>query len=443
MSKIVIIGNGISGVTAARHIRKNSDNEILLISGESEHFYSRTALMYIYMGHMRYQDVKPYEDWFWKKNKIDLMFDFVSEIDTDQKQLKMKTGGTVDYDKLIIAVGSKSNKFGWPGQDLNGVQGLYNLQDLEKLEKNSKGAKHAVIVGGGLIGVELAEMMRTRKIDVSFLVREDRFWGNVLPHGEGELVARHIREHHVDLKMGVELVKIIDDGNGNVKAVETSTGEVIECQIVGLAVGVSPNIEFLKSSKIELGRGVLVNEFLETNIEDVYALGDCAESSNPVEGRRSNEQVWYTGRIMGETLAQTICGNRMAYQPGPWFNSAKFFDIEFQTYGWVHHTNHDHETAFYWEHPSGKMCLHLVWDTETQVFRGVNTFGIRMRHDVFDSWLRAGASIDEVLSNLKSANFDPEFYAHHEEEIVHKFNEETGRNIVLKPNSWWRNLIKN
>ena len=122
MEKVVIIGNGISGITAARHIRKNSDKEVLVISGETEHFFSRTALMYVYMGHMRAEDIKPYEDWFWKKNKIDLLFDFVNHIDTDNKSLEMKSGNPVNYDQLIIATGSKPNMFCWPGQDLKGVQ---------------------------------------------------------------------------------------------------------------------------------------------------------------------------------------------------------------------------------------------------------------------------------------------------------------------------------
>ena len=128
---IAIIGNGISGITAARWIRKLSDHSITVISSESEHFYSRTALMYIYMGHMRYEDTKPYEDWFWKKNRIDLIKDHVISISTDDHSITLREGGLLKYDKLIIASGSKSNKFGWPGQDLNGVNGLYHLQDLE------------------------------------------------------------------------------------------------------------------------------------------------------------------------------------------------------------------------------------------------------------------------------------------------------------------------
>jgi len=439
--KVVIIGNGIAGVTAARHIRKNSDDEILIISAETEFFFSRTALMYVYMGHMRFEDIKPYEDWFWKKNRIDLMFDYVQSIDFEQKQLDLKKGQSVSYDKLILAVGSKPNKFGWPGQDLKGVQGLYTYQDLEEVEENSKNARNAVIVGGGLIGVELAEMFISRGIAVTFLVREGRFWGNVLPKEEGELITRHIREHHVDLRLNTELDEIIDDGNGQVKEIRTKDGEVIPCQIVGLTAGVSPNVEFLRGSNLKVDRGIVVNAYMETNMPDVYAIGDCAQFDNPVDGRRPVEQVWYTGRIMGETVAQNIAGNRKAYEPGPWFNSAKFFDIEYQTYGWVFAQLQENETDFYWEHENGKIALHVVWDQTTKEFKGVNVFGIRLRHELFDNWLKNRASIEEILANLKTANFDPEFYTHYEEAILNQFNEKSGLNISFKKRSWWRNLL--
>ena len=163
MENIVIIGNGISGVTAARHIRKLSDKRITIISAESEYFFSRTALMYVYMGHMKFEHTQPYENWFWKKNRIDLIHDYVTKVDHKNKQLHLKDKGTIAYDKLIIATGSKPNRFGWPGQDLKGVQGLYSKQELEQLEvdaPNKETCHRAVIVGGGLIGIELAEMLQ-------------------------------------------------------------------------------------------------------------------------------------------------------------------------------------------------------------------------------------------------------------------------------------------
>ena len=172
---IVIIGNGITGITAARHIRKRSNYRITVISSESEYFFSRTALMYVYMGHEKFENIQPYENGFWEKNKIELIRDYVTFIDTENKRVDLAGGIVVNFDKLILATGSRSNKFGWKGQDLNGVQGLYSLQDLELLEENSKNISRCVIVGGGLIGIELAEMLRSRNKKVTMLVREDSY----------------------------------------------------------------------------------------------------------------------------------------------------------------------------------------------------------------------------------------------------------------------------
>ncbi len=423
MKHIVIIGNGISGITAARHIRKRSNHKITIISGESDYFFSRTALMYVYMGHLKFEHTKPYEDGFWKKNKIDLVFDWVDRVNSATKSLTLRTKGTLSYDTLIIASGAKPNRFGWLGQDLKGVQGLYHKQDLELMEQNTKGIQHAVLVGGGLIGVEMAEMLLSRNISVTFLVRENAFWSNVLPLQEANLISRHIRSHHVDLRFENELKEIKGDSNGRVQSIITKSGEEIACQFVGLTVGVSPNISFLKDSGIATARGVLVNEFLETNVPDVYALGDCAERTYELPGRRNIEQVWYTGRMMGEVVAQTICGTKTKYEPGPWFNSAKFFDIEYQTYGQVGNELKSNESEFYWEHSSGTKCVHLIWNSMTREFIGINTFGIRMRHEKFDAWLRAKKSVDFVMEHLAEANFDPEFFTRYEKEIKLEFTE--------------------
>lgn len=425
MEHIVIIGNGISGVTAARHIRKLSNQKITIISAETDHFFSRTAIMYIYMGHMTYDHTKPYEDWFWKKNKINLKRAFVKGVDTKNKTLYFDNDETLAYDKLIIATGSKSNKFGWPGQDLEGVQGLYHKQDLDNLEvyaPDNKTCKRAVIVGGGLIGIELAEMLNSRDIPVTFLVREDSFWNGVLPEGESAMLNRHIKNHHIDLRLGVNLKEIKADDHGKVKSVVIEeTDEEVACDFVGLTAGVSPNINFLQDSEIETNRGVLVNRYLETNVQDVYAIGDCAEQREAIGNRRPIEAVWYTGRMMGETVAQTICCNKMQYNPGHWFNSAKFFDIEYQTYGWVFAKPKDGHAHFHWKHDDDTKCITIEFSLKNNEIKGINTFGIRMRHEIFDRWLSEKRTIDYVVDHLNEANFDPELYGSFEKEIQKAF----------------------
>ncbi len=424
MRKIVIVGNGISGITAARHIRKLSDDEILIVSSETEYFFSRTALMYIYMGHMKFEHTKPYEDFFWGKNKIDLLQDYVNKIDFEGKSLSTRKSGEIQYDKLILAVGSKPNKFGWPGQDLEGVQGLYSYQDLKTMEALSSTTKHAVIVGGGLIGIEMGEMFHSRGIEVTFLVRESDFWNNVLPPEEAAMVSRHIKSRGFNLILESELERINDDGNGRVGSVKTKEGKTIECQFVGLTVGVSPNVDFLMNSFLDIKRGIKVNEFFETNMPNVYAIGDCAEfETAPASDRKNIEQVWYTGRMHGETLAQTICGNKTAYKPGMWFNSAKFLDIEYQVYGQVGNQPMDEEEHIYWEHPKGEKSIRLIFNESDGTLKGINLMGIRYRHEVVEKMIRDKWDKKKAMSKLKHANFDPEFFERYEEELIKIYNE--------------------
>ena len=422
MEHIVIVGNGIAGVTAARHLRKNSDHKITIISAESDYFFSRTALMYVYMGHMRWKDLKPYEDKFWSKNRIELINAYVEKVETANQSLVLADGTSINYDKLILATGSVPAKYGWEGQDLNGVQGLVSKQDLEQLEKtapNNEICPKAVIVGGGLIGVEMAEMLHTRKIEVTVLVREHAFWSGVLPDGEAKMISRHILSHGIDLRHQEELDKILDDGKGNVRAILTKKGEEIPCNLVGITTGVRPKIDFLENSNIETDKGILVNRLLETNVKNVYAIGDCAQQREAIGLRKPVEAVWYTGRMMGETVAQTICGTPFEYKPGNWFNSAKFFDIEYQTYGWVFSNKNkkEYEEHFHWKHDNDKTCITVAYNKENHTFLGINTFGIRMKHEVFDRWLNEQRDIDYVIDNLRLANFDPEFYRHYERDI--------------------------
>jgi len=430
MKNVVIIGNGISGITAARYIRKQSDSNITVISAETDYFFSRTALMYIYMGHMKYEHTKPYEDWFWKKNKINLVRDYVKKVDTNNRQLELLANPAIPFDILIIAVGSKPNKFGWPGQDLNGVQGLYSYQDLENMEKYTHNIRHSVIVGGGLIGIEMAEMLLSRNIPVTMLVREKSFWHNVLPLEESEMINRHIREHHIDLRLQTELKEIIPDESERAKAVVTNHGDGIACQFVGLTAGVHPNIAFLKDTPIETDKGVLVNEYFETNIPGVYAIGDCVQHHPPPPGRKPVEQVWYTGRIHGEVVARTICGQKTAYQPGVWFNSAKFMDIEYQVYGDVKNHVPENEVHLYWEHPSGKKSIRIVYDKKDRYVKGFNLMGVRYRHEVCDYWIKNKVPIATVMKQLKRANFDAEFYKAYEDELLKIYNDKNPENPV-------------
>ena len=416
---IVIIGNGISGITTARHIRKLSNHSITVISSESEYFFSRTALMYVYMGHMKFEHTQPYENWFWKKNKIDLVFDRVTKLETKNNSLTLKSGKIILYDKLVLALGSTPRPLPNKGANLLGVQSLYSKQDLEQLDTTAKGIKNAVIIGGGLIGIELAEMLHSRGIHVTLAVREKSYWDIVLPPEEADIISSHIISRGFNLLVDTTIESI--NGTSKVESVTLGTGETLECQFVGATIGVVPNIKLIDDTEIKTNKGIIVDELLQTNLPNIYAIGDCAEIKNPTSGRSSIEAVWYTGRIMGETLAQTLCGSPTAYNPGIWFNSAKFVDLEYQTYGEVPTTYGNNLESLFWKEENPSRSLRIVYETLTKKVRGFNVLGLRIRHEVCDSWIKSGKTLEYILEHLEELNFDPEFYQKYASKVKSQF----------------------
>ncbi|MET3127245.1 NAD(P)H-nitrite reductase large subunit [Arcicella rosea] len=441
MKHIVIVGNGIAGITAARHIRKLSDYKITVISSESTHFFSRTALMYVYMGQMKYEHTKPYEDWFWEKNRIELKYDKVESINIERKNLQL-TKELLEYDQLILATGSNYNTLPNINPAIKGVQGLYHLQDLEKLEENTKNIKKAVIVGGGLIGVELAEILISRNIEVTFLIRENTFWGNVLPIEEANVVTQHLTKKGVKVLINTELKEVYCSVNQCVIGVLTSKDKKIDCEFIGLTIGVSPNIDLVKNTSIESRKGILVNEYLETSEPDIFAIGDCVEHRNPPNERKAIEQIWYSGKLMGETVAKSICGSPTKYEPNIFYNSAKFFEIEYQVYGKIAQILTANERTFYWENPENNNCLRINYDAESERIIGIHALGIRLRQATCEKWIRNKSTIKYVLEHLDEANFNPEFSKPFINAILEKYNlEHPEKPILIKKKKNIANLI--
>lgn len=405
---LVIVGNGIAGITAARFVRKRSNAQITVVSDESDHHYARTALMYVYMGHLRRKDLKPYEDWFWPKHRIGLRRAFAEGVDVAGRRLLLRGGDALGYDRLLIACGSRPRYGGWPGERLGGVQGLYGLPDLEAMERATGHARRAVVVGGGLIGIELVEMLHARHIPVTFLVREPRYLGAVLPPEESALLHDEITRHGVALRLGTGLAALHDDGAGRVGAATTAAGETLPADFVGLAIGVEPNVGWLRTSDVELGRGVLVDEAFATSAPDVWAVGDCAEFRDPSLGYRPVEQLWYTARRHGMTVAHTLTGERRAYRRGVFFNSAKFFTVEYQTYGRVPPGAVAGEEALVWQDRARRRLLRLHYRRRDGAVLGFNALGVRLRQDVCSAWIAAALPVSAVVARLGEALFDPE-----------------------------------
>lgn len=421
MRSIVIIGNGIAGITAAINIRRLSNDKITVISNESHFHYSRPALMYIYMGDLKFEHTKPFEDWYWQKQNITLVFDEVVSINNQKKSIFLSKQGELPFNVVVIATGSRPNSLHCEGENLDGVQGFYSLQDLELLEKNVHKNSKVVIVGGGLIAIEVAEMLRSRNIHFEMLVREESYWANGVPKEESELIKAHIASKKIIVHYNTSIKKIVDNGHGNVGAVITDKGNDIVCDVVVKAIGVSPKIDIVQGTDIKANKGIVVNEYLETSCSNIYAIGDCAEISS-ADTTSFISPIWYAARDQGEIVASTICGKRKIYKAPLWFNSAKFFEIEHHMYG-----NPFIGDTLYYASPDAHRSLRINYVNGKVT--GFCTMGIRYNHEVCENWINTSADIENVLSILEDANFDPEFSNNIEERIRDLYYKNTGKKI--------------
>ncbi|MEM6327014.1 MAG: FAD-dependent oxidoreductase, partial [Bacteroidota bacterium] len=407
---VVIVGNGIAGVTAARVVRKRQpDWRITLVSDEHPEHLARTAWMYIYMGHLALAHTRPYETRFWEENRIERVHDRVLRLGTEAGTLTLRDEGTLAFDRLLLATGSVPAFFGWLGQDLEGVQGLYHLQDLRAMERDAASVREAVVIGGGLIGVEMAEMLHTRGTAVTYLVRESRYFEHAVPERESRILEAEIRRHGVDLRLSTEAGAFL--GTDRVEAVETTDGERLPAGWVGVATGVRPNVAWLEGSGIETDRGVLVNRQLQTNVPTVWAAGDCAQHRVPPPGRRAVEPLWYTGRIQGATVGLGLAGEPRDYAPGVFFNSAKFFDIEWQVVGQIAPEPSPQVTEAVAEDETraGPRLVRLQADAATGALLGIHALNVRLRQEVCTEWIERGVRLDDALRDLRRAQFDGEF----------------------------------
>jgi len=415
-----IVGNGVAGIEAALVLRRREpDSQITLISEEHDHFFSRPALMYVLCGQVTLEGTEPYDRGLYQRMGFERRKARVRALDAGSRKLELEGGGSLSYDRLLLAVGSRARPAPWPGSEGPGVHYFVRLSDLEGLDRDARAGMRAVVIGGGLVGVEVAEILHDRGIHVTFVIRENWYFPLALNEPEATLVAEHMRDHGIDVRLGVNALEISrgDDGRPRAVAVEGSDGkQELPCELVVTSIGVVPNTGFLKESGLELSRGgaIETDDSLKTNLPDVWAAGDCA-TVTWFDGSRRPEQLWYTARDQGRAAAASMLGDETTYRRSTWYNSAKFFDIEYTTAGWV-------PALLNWDNaasdpgPDVKCWFQRIpgrFESQRVVCQGdhvvgFNMLGSRWNHDRLLEWIHERRDLDYVLRHLGEAQFDEE-----------------------------------
>jgi len=397
-----------------------------VISEEHDHFFSRPALMYVFCGQLTLQGTEPYDRGLYQRLGLERRRERVSSLDPGRKELVFAEGGRLGYDRLLVAVGSKARPAPWPGSAGPGMHGFVTLRNLEGLDREARPGLRAAVIGGGLIGVEVAEILMKRGLGVTFIVRESWYFPLALDRSEAELVAEHMRGHGCDVRLGVNVEEVLRRPDGRVRGLGLSPApgaqppagnSEIACDLVVAAIGVVPNTDFLRESGLALGKGgaIEADPALRTNVADVWAAGDCANVTW-ADGSRRPEQLWYTARDQGRIAGASMLGDEVAYSRGTWYNSAKFFDLEYTTAGWVPVTLDWDNTpldpgsdvrSWFQRAPGRPESQRIVVKGDRVV--GFNMLGSRWNHELFLEWIRERRSLDWVLARLHHAQFDEEF----------------------------------
>ncbi|MSQ02784.1 MAG: FAD-dependent oxidoreductase [Myxococcales bacterium] len=413
----VIVGNSIAGIEAALGIRRRDETaRITLVSEESDHPFARTAMMYVFCGQLRLEDTEFHDRGLYDRLRFERVRDRVVGVDCLDHRVRLRRGGALSYDRLLLAVGSRARPLPLVGAyDGPGVFHYVSLQDHAALDVAAKTGLRAAVVGGGLIGVEVAEVLHARGLAVHWLVREAWTWPVALDRDEAALVEAHVRERGVDVVAGAAVTAL---ERGSALTLTVGTEARLEVDLVVGAIGVVPNTGFLVGSQVALatdGGVETAANLSSTSAPDVYAAGDCA-TVTWADGSRRPETLWYTARDQGRVAGAAMVGESASYRRSTWYNSAKFFDLEYTTAGYVplaepvrRDPTAGHWQTWFQQHPSEVASLRIVVKDDRVV--GFNALGRRWNTEVWLRWIHERRSLGWVHQHLADSSFDEEFMA--------------------------------
>jgi NAD(P)H-nitrite reductase large subunit len=333
--RYLIIGSGIAGLSAAEALRRgDAQAAITMISEEAHPFYSRPGLAYLLRGDIPEKLLYVRSSQDLKALSVQRITACVQQLLVQQQEVILAGGKRVQYDRLLLALGATAVRPTFPGANLAGVVKLDNLDDARQILKLAGRGKTAVVVGGGITALELAEGLRARRMNVHYFMRSPRYWADVLDETESNVIVERLRQEGIVLHPQTQVKQAIGK-RGHVTAVETQAGAIVPCQILAAAIGVRPRAELARQAGLAVDRGVLVNAFLQTSHPNVFAAGDVAQVHDPHAGRATMDVLWSTALAQGRVAGANMAGARLAYIKGISFNVTQLAGLKITIIGAV------------------------------------------------------------------------------------------------------------
>jgi NAD(P)H-nitrite reductase large subunit len=327
MTTYAIVGNGVAGLRAAEMIRRHDRYEkITLISDEPHPFYYRPQLADYISGSVPESSLWARKRDFYQKQEINaILGPRVKAVVPKKQQVILEDGKKVDYDRLLLAPGGSFQLPSWAEGQKGGLFTLKTLEDARKIAKAAERAEKALIIGESLFGLEMARALREKGLKVSYLLRGESFWPEVLDQVASNLVIAHLKSKGIEV-LPAEEVKEVWAANGKVQGVMTSRDRLVLGQMIGVGGDFRPRLEFLDGSGIKLGKGILVDDHLRTNYPNIFAAGDAAQVFDSLRGEAILHFGWQSAWEQGALAGANMAGQDLTY-------SGRLRTLSLQIYG--------------------------------------------------------------------------------------------------------------
>lgn len=320
MPRYVIIGSGAAGIAAAEAIRSvDRHGEILMVSEDPYGYYSRPGLAYYLTGEIPERSLFPFSRADFSHLNLDIQHGRAIGIDRIAHEIVLADNTRLPYWRVLLATGSYAAQMSVPGSDLEGVVKLDNLQDAQQILKLARRAERAVVVGGGITALEIVEGLASRRVQTDYFLRGDRYWSNILDETESRIVEQRLKEEGIQIRYHTDLAEITGR-QGRVCGAITADGRYYPCQIVAIAIGVKPRTELAAAAGLDIERGVLVNQYLQTSDADIFAAGDIAQTYDPFTGQSVLDTLWGPAREQGRIAGLNMAGKSIPYRKELAFN---------------------------------------------------------------------------------------------------------------------------
>ena len=323
----VIIGSSAAGISAAETLRREDPTcEITMISDEENPLYSRPLISYLLAGELPEEKIFYRPPDFYERNRIEaLLGRRAVRVEPEGSRVILDNGEELKYDNLLLATGASPKLPEIEGVEKRGVFGFRTLQDAKEMLQMLPQVKQAVVLGGGLVGLKAAAGLKARGVDVTVAVGSPHLLSQMVDAGAAEIYRELLEAHGIKIATGMRPAKFL--GDSKVEGVQMESGEELPAQLVVVGKGVRANMEPVKGTEVRCDYGVLIDEHCRTNIKNIYAAGDVAQSYDLVRGESWTNQIWPCAVEQGRIAALNMAGKEAVYQGSMGMNSVQFFDL--------------------------------------------------------------------------------------------------------------------